>query len=203
MNANETTPAMPDVDALAGRRIVVVGTGAPGTAFLPSWLGWMMQAVPSAQVRVVLTRSAQSFVGTTALRTFSGSVPLTDAWDADGAPLHVELAQWAEGWLVHPATMSFIARLSAGLCDSPTMLAIQGSLAPVVVAASAPPGFVSTPVWRRYRDQLSERPNVHLLDPLEGISAFDPTLTGSPPVLFPAAAGVLAAALEREGAEAS
>jgi len=192
----------PDLTALEGRRIVVMGTAAPGAAFLPSWLGWMAQVAPDVELRVVLTRSARGFVGPTALRTFTGVPPIIDDWEAaDGAALHVDLAQWAEGWLIHPATMNLVARLAAGLCDSPAVLALQSTLAPIVVAASAPPGFVDTPVWQRYTRELAERPNVHLLEPLTGVSAFDPSIAGSPPAMFPHAASVLAEAVIRHDAK--
>lgn len=192
-----------DLRGLEGRRIVVVGTGAPGAAFLPSWLGWLGQAAPDADVRVVLTRTATKFLGVAAVRTFTGTAPLIDDWEAEGGdPVHVELAQWAHGWLVHPATMDFVSRLANGACDSPAMLALQTSTAPVVVAASAPPGFVRTPVWRRFGDLLAERPNIRLLDPLDGVSAFDPTIAGSPPALFPTAAVTLASAMTGEEAVA-
>lgn len=189
-------PDIGDFSGLDGHRIVVVATGAPGTAFLPSWVTWLPQVAPSAELRLVLTRSARSFVGVAALRAFTGDEPLIDSWDEAGSgPLHVELAQWADGWLVHPATMHFVSRLAAGLCDSPAMLAMQGTRVPIVVAASAPPGFVHSPVWEGYLRAFEHRPNVQLLTPLAGISTHDSSLVGSPPAIFPHAAAALSTAL--------
>ena len=124
------TPEETAPTGLSGRRIAVVATGAPGAAFLPSWLSWIDQVAPGAEVRVVVTRSALQFVGAGALRTFTGRDPIVDRWDHDCAdPVHVELGQWAEGWLIHPASMHFVSRLAAGSCDSPALLAVQGTLA--------------------------------------------------------------------------
>ncbi|MCK0517520.1 flavoprotein [Williamsia sp. DF01-3] len=193
------------IDGLAERRIVVMATGALGSAFLHSWLGWLRSTSPSTQVRVVLTPAALQFVGLGTIRGF-GYEPVIDSWqDNEHRPIHVDLTQWAQGYLVHPATMNFVSRLSAGLCDSPAMLAIQGSTSPVVVAASAPPGFTQTPIWHRHRRALEDRPNVELLAPMKGFSVSDPDLEGLPPVLFPIAAQALSSALadqsQLEGSE--
>lgn len=192
------------IEGLADRRIAVMATGALGASFLHSWLGWLRSTSPSTEVRIVLTPSALQFIGLGTIRGF-GYEPLIDDWsDNEHRPVHVELGQWAQGFLVHPATMHFVSRLSAGLCDSPALLAIQGSLAPVVVAASAPPGFTDTPVWQQYRRTLALRPNVELLAPMRGFSVSDPSLEGLPPALFPAAAQALSGALVAdEAAEAS
>jgi phosphopantothenoylcysteine synthetase/decarboxylase len=192
---DQTDPRSYRVDGLADRRIVVMATGALGAAFLHSWLGWLRSTSPSTEIRVVLTPSALQFVGLGTLRGF-GYEPLVDSWsENEHRPVHVDLTQWAEGYLIHPATMNFVSRLAVGLCDSPAMLAIQGSTAPVVAAASAPPGFIQTPVWRQHCRTLEERPNVELLAPMKGYSVSDPELEGLPPVLFPVAAQALSAAL--------
>ncbi|CAD5990950.1 flavoprotein [Agreia sp. COWG] len=187
------------LEGLAGRRIVIMATGALGAAFTPSWMGWLTQAAPQTEFRVVLTPSACQFVGLTALQAFLRAAPIVDSWSEAGRePLHVALGQWADGYLVHPASMSFVSRLCAGLCDSPALLAIQGSNAPVMVAASAPPGFVDTPVWRGYQRALEERPNVTLLPPVQGASAYEPTLSGSPPTMFSEAVIALASVMSAE-----
>lgn len=175
------------VDGLADRRIVVVATGALGAAFLHSWLGWFTTVSPSTQVRVVVTPAARRFVTLGTLHAL-GHEPIVDDWDEHPyRPVHVELGQWAEGFLVHPATMDFVSRLSAGLCDSPVLLALQGSTAPTVVAASAPPGFTSSPVWSDYVEALKRRPHVALLPPMTGHSVSSAELEGLPPTIFPAA----------------
>ena len=194
------TGTYPPLQGLVGKKIVLVATGALGTALLPTWLEWIRHAAPETEFRLVLTRSASRFVGLAAIRAFMGKEPIIDDWAGVDVPLHVELAQWAEGFLVHPATMHFVSRLSAGLCDSPTLLAIQGTCVPVVVAAAAPPGFIQSPVWGQYRRALGERENVTLLDPAAGYSAFDPTLKGSPAAVFSDAAAVLAARITESGA---
>jgi phosphopantothenoylcysteine synthetase/decarboxylase len=93
-------------------------------------------------VRTVLTRTAERFVSREALTAIGGSVALADAWPEEpgtGA-LHVELARWPDAVAVHPASMHFLARFAVGLADSPVLLALQCTAAPVAVAPALPPG---------------------------------------------------------------
>ncbi len=184
-----STDARPSSEYLAGlrgRRIAVVATGSIAAMYLPAWLQWLNAAVPELSTRVILSRSSLGFVGRDAVSAFAQAPVLIDEWgDAVREAQHVELGEWAEAFVVHPATMDFVSRVSAGLCNSPTLLAMQGSLAPIVLAAAAPPGFTDSPVWTGYVSALRDRPNVHLLAPEQGVSARNRDREGSPPKTFP------------------
>ncbi|KZX21354.1 flavoprotein [Rathayibacter tanaceti] len=189
------------LSGLADRRIVIAATGALGTAFLPSWIGWMQEVCPSTRFRVVLTPRARAFVGVSATTALTGERPLIDEWgDRHDDPVHVGLEQWAEGYLVHPASMDFLSRLSLGLCDSPLLLALQGTVRPLVVAAAAPPGFTSGPSWPLYTERMSARARTVLLPPMDGVSVAAPERVGAPPQLFPVAAAALGELLLQEAA---
>ncbi|MFI8569083.1 flavoprotein [Rhodococcus sp. NPDC078407] len=180
---------------LAGRNIVLVATGSIGTSLLPIWLPWLRHAA-DVNIRVVLTRAATRFVGTAAVHAFAGGSVRLDDWDACGdEAAHVEMNSWADAYLVHPATMNFVSRFAAGLCDSPYLLAMQGFTGPIVIAGAAPPGFVESPVWGQYERAIGARPNVRLLAPTEGFSTADPDNAGLPAVQFPLAVGALADAI--------
>lgn len=188
------------LSGLSDRRIAIVATGALGAMYLPAWLHWLRAAAPTVHTRTIITRSATGFVGLDALAAFSTVTPEIDEWgQSPRSPKHLDIDDDVHAYVVHPATMSFVSRLSAGLCDSPTMLAIQGTMSPVVVAASAPPGFIDGPVWRRYESDLSERPNIHLLPPNDGVSAKDQMRSGSPPRPFPAVMEYLDTLLRKDG----
>lgn len=194
---NKNDPLHP-FSPLCGKRILLVATGCIGTTMLPSWISWVKTALPDAELKVVVTRSALHFTTKTAISAFLHEDAIIDEWDHDSDPSrHLDLAEWPEAVLVHPASMSFVSRLSAGLCDSPLLLALQGTtLTPIVVAASAPPRFVQGKVWATYQKQLEDRLNITLLQPASGISALKPELTGSPAVLFTEALETLAQAVE-------
>lgn len=154
-------------------RLLLVGTGAIGVAFLPFWLNWCRQAVPHVSVRVLLTHSAERFVTRQALAAIGGEPVLRDRWpdEPQTSALHVELTEWAEAIAVYPATMHFLGRFAAGLADTPSLLAAQCTTAPVGVAPSLPPGGVDSPAYRGAMETLGGRDNVVIAEPTPGRSA--------------------------------
>ena len=68
---------------------------------------------------MVLTESATHFVSPLSLQAVSGnkvSTHLLDE-DAEAGMGHIELARWADYFLVAPATANTIAKLAHGLAD--------------------------------------------------------------------------------------
>lgn len=72
-----------------------------------------------ASVRVVLTQSATHFVSPLALQAVSGNKVSTQLLDeeAEAGMGHIELARWADYFIVAPATANTIAKLTYGLAD--------------------------------------------------------------------------------------
>ena len=103
-----------------------------------------------ASVRVVMTRSAEEFITPLTLQALSGnrvSTELLDA-EAEAAMGHIELAKWADGILIAPATANTIARLSSGRGDdllSTVTLAFDG---PISIAPA-----MNQAMWRDERTQ--------------------------------------------------
>lgn len=110
-----------DVPDAGPRRVLIVGTGALGVAFLPFWINWLGNAHPEDEIRVALTRSALRFVSADAIAVLSGKEVFIDDWsEFSGVDVpHVELARWADLVLVHPATLHFVSRLALGITDTP------------------------------------------------------------------------------------
>ena len=103
-----------------------------------------------ASVRVVMTKSAEEFITPLTLQALSGNRVSTELLDteSEAAMGHIELAKWADGILIAPATANTIARLSSGRGDdllSTVTLAFDGpiSLAPAMNQA----------MWRDNRTQ--------------------------------------------------
>ena len=72
-----------------------------------------------ADVRVVMTSAAISFISPLTLQAVSGNPVSTDLLDpeAEAGMGHIELARWADLILIAPATADLIARLSAGMAN--------------------------------------------------------------------------------------
>ncbi|MFC3123076.1 bifunctional phosphopantothenoylcysteine decarboxylase/phosphopantothenate--cysteine ligase CoaBC [Agaribacter flavus] len=89
-----------------------------------------------ANVRVMLTESASHFVSTLALQAVSGEKVSTHLLDED-AELgmgHIELARWADIFLVAPATANTIAKLTHGIADDLLTTLALATTAPLLVA---------------------------------------------------------------------
>ncbi|MEU3347145.1 flavoprotein [Streptomyces sp. NPDC006700] len=158
--------------AFGSRRLLYVGTGSLGVMFMPMWSQWLRTSYPQLEVRTVITRSAEQFVTRTALTVFTGREILVDAWPDEPRPkaLHVELAQWPDAVVIHPASFHFVSRLALGMADTPVLLALQCTQAPVAVAPALPPGGTDSPAYRRHIEALAERPNVVVIPPTTGRS---------------------------------
>jgi len=87
-----------------------------------------------ANVFVIMTKSAQYFVGKTTFQVLSEQKVLTDLFEEDSLGIqHIELASNADAVIIAPATANIIAKLANGIADdalSTTMLAVK---APVMI----------------------------------------------------------------------
>ncbi|MER5771054.1 flavoprotein [Streptomyces sp. NPDC001985] len=167
--------SMPDVERLAlhGDRLLLVVTGSIMAAHLPAQLAWVRVQQPSLEVQVVLTRSAARFVSKEALRMLTGRPVFDDTWepDADASDArHVEWSHWAELAVVWPATMHYTARLALGLADSPGLLALHCTSAPVGVAPALPPGGWESAAMAGHVAALEARPGIRVVPPEPGLS---------------------------------
>lgn len=158
----------------SAERLLLVCTGSIAAMFFPSWLHWLRVNYPALGLRYVMTRSATGFAGKQAVAAAGGAgAPVIDAWPEPGeaqGTVHIELASWPDAVLVHPATFAFTARYALGLADSPVMLALQCTSAPVAIAPALPPGGFTSAAYRAHVGNLSSRPNTVVVPPVTGYS---------------------------------
>ncbi|MET9833417.1 flavoprotein [Streptomyces sp. NPDC006385] len=186
-------PAAAEPPAFGARRLLYVVTGGLQAMFMPQWLSWLRTSYPETQIRYAVTPSARRFLGTTAVAAAGGAgLPLVDTWteEPDHAE-HVELSIWPDAVLVHPATMHFVARLSLGLADTPVLLALQCTTAPIVVCPSLPPNGHTNPAYQRHIAELAGRDNVTVLPPVPGVSMTTGEANIGTSVLLPQAIAAL------------
>ena len=102
---------------LLGRRIVLGLSG--GIACYKSAELVRLFVRHGAEVRVVMTESAESFITPVTLQALSGQPVVTSQWDArepNHMP-HINLGRWADLILVAPASADFMAKLAQGRAD--------------------------------------------------------------------------------------
>ncbi len=89
-----------------------------------------------AEVKVVMTDSAKSFVSPLSLQAVSGNLVSDDLLDpaAEAAMGHIELAKWADVLLIAPATANFIAKMAHGMADDLLSTLCLATPAPIYIA---------------------------------------------------------------------
>jgi phosphopantothenoylcysteine decarboxylase/phosphopantothenate--cysteine ligase len=120
-----------------------------------------------ASVRVVMTRSAERFVGSATFAALSEQRVYTDLWDEPGRVLHVSLAHEADVVVVAPATANVIAKLAFGIADdllTSTLLETDG---PLVIAPAMHSGMWEHEATRANVSTLAER-GARIVGPVHG-----------------------------------
>lgn len=88
-----------------------------------------------AEVKVILTPSAENFVTKVTLSTLSKNAVYSDFYDQNGTwNSHVELALWADGLLVTPCTANTLAKMVHGICDNLVIATYMSAKCPVFIA---------------------------------------------------------------------
>lgn len=88
-----------------------------------------------ADVRVVMSQSAMSFITPLTIQALSGHPVASDLLDttAEAAMGHIELARWADVVIIAPATANLIARINAGMADELITTTCLATEAPIIV----------------------------------------------------------------------
>lgn len=125
-----------------------------------------------AEVRVVMTAAARSFITPLTLQALSGHEVRYDLLDpgAEAGMDHITLARWADLVLVAPATADLMARLTAGLADDLLTTLALATTAPLVLAPAMNHHMWRHPATQRNLARLRER-GVRILGPAQGEQA--------------------------------
>ncbi|UCG81090.1 MAG: bifunctional phosphopantothenoylcysteine decarboxylase/phosphopantothenate--cysteine ligase CoaBC [Desulfobacterales bacterium] len=91
-----------------------------------------------AQVRVIMTRAAQAFVGPLTFEALSGHAVWTQLFgEQANAPFrHITWAEEADAVIIVPATANIIGKMSHGIADDPLTTFILAVRAPILVCPS-------------------------------------------------------------------
>lgn len=97
---------------------IVLGICGGIAAYKSAWLVRELTRL-GAEVRVVMTDSAQEFITPMTLQALSGHEVRTSLFDpqAERAMGHIELARWADYLLIAPASANTLAKLAHGQAD--------------------------------------------------------------------------------------
>lgn len=153
-----------------GQRVLLGVTGSIAAYKSPDIVRRLKEQ--GAEVRVVLTASAEKLVSPTVFQAVSGEPVRGDIWDeqAEAAMGHIELAKWADQILIAPATANLIAQLAAGSAENLLTTICLASEAPVTLAPSMNQAMWRDAATQANCDKLRKR-NVTFIGPDEGAQA--------------------------------
>lgn len=147
---------------LSGKNILLGITGgiaAYKTTFLVRLL-----IKAGANVKVVLTQSASSFVSPLTLATLSKNPALSDFVNEEDGSLswnnHVELGLWADVMLIAPATANTLSKMANGVCDNLLLAVYLSAKCPVYFAPAMDLDMYKHPTTKASFEKLQSFGNV-------------------------------------------
>ncbi|MGB3653950.1 MAG: bifunctional phosphopantothenoylcysteine decarboxylase/phosphopantothenate--cysteine ligase CoaBC [Rivularia sp. (in: cyanobacteria)] len=128
------------------------------------------------EVRTILTDAAQHFIAPLTFATLSRHPAYTDRdfWQpTNSRPLHIELGEWADIFLIAPLTANTLAKLAYGMADNLLLNTVLASTCPILLAPA-----MNTDMWQqvtvqRNWQQVLSLSRFHSLDTAEGLLACD------------------------------
>jgi phosphopantothenoylcysteine decarboxylase/phosphopantothenate--cysteine ligase, prokaryotic len=117
-----------------------------------------------AQVKIVMTQSASSFVSPLTLSTLSKNPVLMDFANEEDGSLswnnHVELGLWADIMLVAPATANTLSKMANGVCDNLLLATYLSAKCPVYFAPAMDLDMYKHPSTKNSIEKLQSYGNV-------------------------------------------
>lgn len=152
---------------LKGKKIVLGVTG--GIAVYKAVDLVSRLSKQGCEVRVVMTEHAQQFVTPLTFKEISGNAVATSMWNSNQEfnVEHIALANWADAFLVAPATANILAKMTYGIADdllSTTLLAAQ---APIVVCPAMNTGMYLNAATQENIAKLQSR-GITVMPPASG-----------------------------------
>ena len=159
---------------LRGRR-VLIGIGGGIAAYkVCEVVSNLFKA--GAKVRAILTQASQEFITPLTVTTLSRHPAYTDKgfWQPiHDRPVHIELGEWAEVFVIAPLTANTLGKLAHGLADNLLTNTVLASECPILLAPA-----MNTQMWeqlsvqRNWQQLLSEQ-RYHRVGPGAGLLACD------------------------------
>lgn len=165
------------MQSLINRRILLGITGGIAAYKSADLARRLVEA--GAQVQVVMTPAATTFITPLTLQAVSGRAVRLDLLDAqaEAGMGHIELARWADLILIAPASADFMARLAHGLADDLLSALCLASDRPLALAPAMNRLMWDNPATRDNRQILNRR-GIRLWGPASGGQACGETGPG-------------------------
>ena len=156
-----------EASPLAGRRILLGITGSIA-AYKAAVLCRLLKTA-GAEVRVVMTPLAKQFITPLTMATLSKNPILVEFFNPENGAWnsHVSLGEWADCYLIAPATANTLAKMAAGVADNLLLTTYLSARCPVVVAPAMDLDMYAHAATQQNLRTLAER-GVRIVEPAEG-----------------------------------
>lgn len=152
---------------LDGRRILLGITGS--IAAYKSAVLCRLLKTAGADVRVVMTPLAKQFITPLTMATLSKNPILVEFFDPENGAWnsHVALGEWADCYLIAPATANTLAKMATGVADNLLLTTYLSARCPVVVAPAMDLDMYAHEATQQNLRTLAAR-GVRIVEPEEG-----------------------------------
>ena len=156
-----------EASPLAGRRILLGITGSIA-AYKAAVLCRLLKTA-GAEVRVVMTPLAKQFITPLTMATLSKNPILVEFFNPENGAWnsHVSLGEWADCYLIAPATANTLAKMATGIADNLLLTTYLSARCPVVVAPAMDLDMYAHAATQQNLRTLAER-GVRIVEPAEG-----------------------------------
>jgi phosphopantothenoylcysteine decarboxylase/phosphopantothenate--cysteine ligase len=126
-----------------------------------------------ADVKVVMTEAATKFVTPLTFSALSGHAVLGNIWATDQSTLsnigtqHIDLANWADVYVIAPASANTLAKITYGLSDNLLTIVALASRGPIILAPTMDADMYINAVTQQNVTTLQER-GFFIVPPEEG-----------------------------------
>lgn len=141
---------------IKGKRIVLGVTG--GIAAYKSAELTREFVKKGADVRVIMTKSAEEFITPLTMKTLSGNPVYDDTFlvSEEGDIAHINLAQTADIIVIAPATANIIGKMASGIADDLLSITVIATKAPVLICPAMNANMYENSIVTSNMERLSQ-----------------------------------------------
>jgi phosphopantothenoylcysteine decarboxylase/phosphopantothenate--cysteine ligase len=157
--------------SLRGKHILVGVTGGIAAYKVCYFVRELVRS--QADVRVVMTESGQRFVTPLTFSALSKYPVLVDLWtadqssDSDISTRHINLANWADAFVIAPASANTIAKLTHGISDNLLTIVALACARPIILAPAMDADMYLHEATQKNLAILRQR-GMHVMNPESG-----------------------------------
>ena len=152
---------------LNGKNIIVGVTGS--IAAYKAAILVRLLVKEGARVKVIMTPLAKEFITPLTLATLSKNPILVEFFDPENGAWnsHVSLGQWADAYLIAPASANTIGKMANGVADNLLLTTYLSAKCPVLVAPAMDLDMYAHPAMQKNLEVLRGYGN-HIIEPESG-----------------------------------